>query len=127
MAEEDGNYDLYAINSTTSDVKPIINVGDITAGLRTTLSGTTIKNGTRCNVNVSLPKEIANTSTDRDYHFAIKEHVVQDVRAVLNDYVEYDLSAALNTRFNRLLDYLENWIDDGNVNMSDLKQYVNGE
>ena len=127
MEEEDGTYDMCAITSTTSNVKPIINVGDITAGLRTTLSGTTIKNGTRCNLNVSLPNEIANTSTDRDYHFAIKEHVVQDVRAVLNDYVEYDLSAALNTRFNRLLDYLENWIDVGNVNMSYLKQYVNEE
>ena len=127
MAEEDGNYDLYAINSTTSDVKPIINVGDITAGLRTTLSGTTIKNGTRCNVNVSLPKEIANTSTDRDYHFAIKEHIVQDVQRIVNGCATFDEYSDLERRFNRLLDYLENWIDDGNLNMSDLKQYVNQE
>ena len=45
MAEEVGYDDSYRINSSYSSERPIVNLGDITAGLRTTLRGTTTKNG----------------------------------------------------------------------------------
>ena len=113
----------YAILSNRSTDKPIVNLGDITAGLRTTLSGNTIKDGTRYNVSVSLPQRVAsNTTSNRNYHFAIQEFVDRDIE----DWFTRDFANLLE-RFNRLLDYLENWIDDGNLNMSDLKQYVNQE
>ena len=130
MSEESDTSDFYNIlpsSYSSSTDKPITNLGDISAGLRTTLSGKTVKNGTICNVSVSLPKEIANTTSDKDYHFAIREHVVQDVQGIMNGYTTFDDYRDLERRFNRLLDYLENWIDTGNLNMSDLKQYVNQE
>ena len=90
------------------------------------MSGTTTKNGDTYTVNISLPDTIASTTTqDSAYHFAIDEFVSQDMRdayRILSD--NYTL---LWRRFNRLLTYLENWLDVGNLNMSDLKQYVNQE
>ena len=112
----------YAILPSSSTVKPITNLGDISAGLRTTLSGRIVKDGNPHNVSISLPEGVAaNTTSDRNYHFAIQEFVEQSI------YDHFGNFGNLLDRFNRLLDYLENWIEVGNVNMSDLKAYVNAE
>ena len=127
MAEEEVGYDdSYRINSSYSSDRPIVNLGDITAGLRTTLRGTTTKNGNTYTVNISLPDTIASKTTQNSaYHLAIDEFVSQDMRDAYHTLS--DNYTLLWRRFNRLLTYLENWIDDGNLNMSDLKQYVNQE
>ena len=110
MAEEEVSY---SINRTGSNERPITNLGDITAGLRSVLSGTVTNNSHTYNVDVRLPDEIAQRATgDGLYHFAMQELISEGLTDIDN-------------RFNRLLDYLEHWINIGDLNMSDIKTYVN--
>ena len=114
------------IHPSDSSEKPITNLGDISLGLRTVFTGTV--SGTdeqEHTVNVRLPFSLPYVSRDTNEYIL----TTQDYDKLTNQLDNFcstfnNQYQELLTKFERLLNYLENWIDVGNITMAGLNDYV---